>query len=1110
MAQPCLSNLYGGYSMEVMSTSVDEVRPVDRVQDDSMAVDEAIALADTLLREALANSTRRERRQLHRLGLLVADPEGRELVQRLTDEVLRIQSNRRAARRFADVVAEHGLPGSLSRVDRVLLSAGAKLAPALPQVVMPLVRRRILSETKGVVLPAEDPQFADHATLRRREGIGLLVNPLGESILGDDEATRRVDQVLETLRRPDVNAVSIKASALVANLDVLDFDRSIERICEPLREIYRAALSKEPRGFVNLDMEEYRDLQLTVSAFTMVLDEAEFHHLDAGIVLQAYLPDSHAVLEQLGQWASDRVRHGGAGIKIRIVKGANLAMEAVDAELHDWIAAPYPTKADVDASYKLMLESALRPEWNGAVRVGVASHNLFDVAWALVLRGHLPVEQRHRIDLEMLEGMAPAQSRAVRKLAGSLLLYAPVVQHDQIDASIAYLARRLDENTAPENFLRALFTITPGSPEFATQAERFRRAVDDRHHISTERRRHAATPHDPTFSNEPDSDPTDPDQRRRLQAAVQPPATRREPTPIQSAAEIDGIVATAVAAQPHWSAAGITERRRILADVAGVLRRERFDTIQVMADEAVKVGREGDPEVSEAIDFAKYYGSVGLDVLEQQRAEGAELRPRGVVVVASPWNFPYAIPAGGVLAALAAGNSVILKPPPEARRTALHLVEQLHRGGVPPEVVQFEASPDNEVGQRLITHPEVDSVILTGAYETAELFRSWKPGMHLLAETSGKNAIVITQAADLDLAIRDLVRSAFGHAGQKCSAASLAIVEASLYDDGSFMERLADATRSLVVGPPSDIGSVVGPLISEPSPKLLRGLTQLDPGERWLVESRRVGDNLWTPGVRVGVQPGSWFHVTECFGPVLGVMRADDLDHAIQLQNGNPYGLTGGIHSLDDAEVERWLEGVHVGNAYINRGVTGAIVRRQPFGGWKRSSVGCGPKAGGPDYVAEMVTGDRAVIDTDAAERSYRNAWTHWFSSSHDPTGLASERNDLRYRPLGGVLIRVGPDTPAGALVAARRAADLCGTRVVVSDAATEPEDALAGRLDGLDVERVRLLTASSDALRGGCRAHGIEVDTEPISTSGRRELRRWLREQAISRTMHRHGRVAP
>ncbi|MEP7115232.1 MAG: proline dehydrogenase family protein, partial [Ilumatobacteraceae bacterium] len=526
---------------------MDDVRLDDLPPTDSLAVDEAIALADTLLREALANSTRRERRQLQRLGRLVADPAGRELVQRLTDEVLRISSNRRAARRFADVVAEHGLAPSLSRVDRLLLGVGAKLAPSIPKVVMPLVRRRILAETKGVVLPAEDPRFAAHAAERRHDGIGLLVNPLGESILGDNEATRRVDQVLEKLRRADVSAVSIKASALVANLDALDFDRSVERVCEPLRRIYRVALTKEPRGFVNLDMEEYRDLELTVSAFTTVLDEPEFHHLEAGIVLQAYLPDSHGVLEHLGEWAAARSRSGGAGIKIRIVKGANLAMEAVEAELHDWIAAPYPTKADVDASYKLMLESALRPQWNGAVRVGVASHNLFDVAWALVTRSRLPVDQRARVELEMLEGMAPAQSRAVRKLAGSLLLYAPVVQHDQIDASIAYLARRLDENTAPENFLRALFTITPGSAEFAAQADRFRRAVADRHRISTARRRFAATPHGATFSNEPDSDPTDPAVRGLLQAAVKTPPTRRDAILIDSTAEIDDIVGNAVA-----------------------------------------------------------------------------------------------------------------------------------------------------------------------------------------------------------------------------------------------------------------------------------------------------------------------------------------------------------------------------------------------------------------------------------------------------------------------------------------------------------------------------------------------------------------------------------
>ena len=393
-----------------------------------------------------------------------------------------------------------------------------------------------------------------------------------------------------------------------------------------------------------------------------------------------------------------------------------------------------------------------------------------------------------------------------------------------------------------------------------------------------------------------------------------------------------------------------------------------------MADEAVKVAREGDPEVSEAIDFAKYYGTVGLDVLEQQRAEGAELRPRGVVVVASPWNFPYAIPAGGVLAALAAGNAVILKPPPEARRTALHLVEQLHRGGVPADVVQFVACPDNEVGQRLITpsrrrlgdpHRRATRRLSCSGRGSRTCICSPRPAAR--TPSSSPRPPTSTWRSAISSGRRSATpgrsarRRAWRSSRRRCTTTP------------SFMERLADATRSLVVGlavrsrqrrRPAD-QRPVAEAAAWPAPSS----TPANVG--W--SSRAVvGDNLWTPGVRVGVQPGSWFHVTECFGPVLGVMRADDLDHAIELQNGNAYGLTGGIHSLDDAEVERWLDGVHVGNAYINRGVTGAIVRRQPFGGWKRSSVGCGPKAGGPDYVAEMVTANPAAIDTDVAERSYR------------------------------------------------------------------------------------------------------------------------------------------
>ncbi len=403
----------------------------------------------------------------------------------------------------------------------------------------------------------------------------------------------------------------------------------------------------------------------------------------------------------------------------------------------------------------------------------------------------------------------------------------------------------------------------------------------------------------------------------------------------------------------RWSTTPVEERRRILHRVAALMSEERAAAIAVMADEAGKTVHEADPEVSEAVDFARYYSdqAVGLDAL--LAADGVGMGGRGVVAVIAPWNFPYAIPAGGVFAALAAGNAVILKPAPETPRTAWWLARQLWRAGVPDDVFQYAAIDDGPVGTHLVTHPDVDTVVLTGAYDTAARFFEWKPDRRLLAETSGKNAMVITAAADLDGAIADLVRSAFGHAGQKCSAASLAIVDAPVYDDPEFSDRLRAAVESLVVGPGADPVTMMGPLIRPPDGPLARALTSLERGERWLVEPRQLDTSgtSWSPGVRLGVGDRSWFHQTECFGPVLGVMRADDLEHAIDLQNDVAYGLTGGIQSLDPNEVDRWLDRVQVGNAYVNRHITGAIVQRQPFGGWKRSAVGPGAKAGGPGYV---------------------------------------------------------------------------------------------------------------------------------------------------------------
>jgi RHH-type transcriptional regulator, proline utilization regulon repressor / proline dehydrogenase / delta 1-pyrroline-5-carboxylate dehydrogenase len=1088
---------------------------------DERAAEEAVGLARELLRAALADETSGERRRRLRLGRLLADPDGRELVLALTDEVLRIDDRRRAAQQF-DAIVRRREVGALGRLDRAMLRVGACLATALPSVVMPLVVRRIKSETRGVVLPANDPALADHIERRAAAGFDLNVNPLGEAILSDAEADERFDAVCRTIARPDVDYVSVKISSIVANLDVLAFDHSVGRVCERLRVLYRTADAATPRTFVNLDMEEYRDLELTLVAFMTVLDEDEFRGTDAGIVLQAYLPDSHDAAERLGSWAIERQRRDdGAGrggrVKVRVVKGANLAMELVDAEQHGWVAAPYGSKADVDASYKALLDSLLRPEWSSAITVGVASHNLFDVAWALIIGRDR--NARDRMDFEMLEGMAPAQSRAVRATTDSLRMYSPVVAEDDFSASIAYLARRLDENTQPHNFLRALFTLQPDTPEFDAEAVRFRTSVAERHRISTARRRMAlsADPSGP-FANDAETDFTDDGARTALADAL----TRVD---LPSAPAVDDVdVVGEMVARAAAAADGHPVETRIgwLHSVAATMRAARFDTLAVMAEETGKTALEGNREVSEAIDFCTYYADQASR-LEELPAAGFEVRGRGVVAVIGPWNFPYAIPAGGIAAALVAGNGVVLKPAPEAVGVGTLLAEQFWAAGVPRDVLQLLVCDDGPVGQALVVDPRVDTVVLTGSFATAAMFRDWRPELRLLAETSGKNALVITAAADVDEAIADLVRSAFGHAGQKCSAASLAIVEASVHDSADFLPRLRDAVRSLRVGLATDAATMMGPVIAPPTGPLQRALTRLDDGEAWLVEPRLLDTDsdlagrLWSPGVRTGVAPGSWFHRTECFGPVLGVMRVDDLDHAIAVQNDSDFGLTGGLHSLDDAEITRWLERVEVGNAYVNRGITGAIVRRQPFGGWKQSSVGGGCKAGGPGYVQQFASiTDRRSDDADhddpaaRAAASYRRAWAEVFSVGHDPSGLRCESNILRYRPLQTVLLRYdGAVTAAADVALIRAAATVAGVSLIESEIGAESEEALIARLDGAEgVDRVRLLAPMGEAVRRSCHEANIAIDESTPVSDGFVEMYRWVREQSLSRSTHRHGRL--
>lgn len=1120
--------------------------------------DDAVALADRWAAATEAGQTKKEAATTGQLASLLSDQAGLDLAVRFVDKVVRPEDRAVAAKELASLSASDA--AFLGTVDKTLLRAGALAARVAPGVVVPVARARMRQMVGHLLVDSRDPALGKHLAAAREEGFRLNINLLGEAVLGEDEAATRTERTRQLLERADVDYVSIKVSSLVSQIVTWDTEGTVARCLERLRPLYRVAAQSSPRKFVNLDMEEYRDLDLTLEVFEQMLSEPEFADLEAGIVLQAYLPDALPAMERLIDFARRRRAAGGAGIKIRLVKGANLAMEQVEAQLHDWEQAPYGSKPEVDANYLRCVERALREDAvEAGVRIGVASHNLYDVGSA-----HLLAERRGvsvALDVEMLQGMSPSQARAVRDTVGTVILYTPVVDPRDFDAAVSYLVRRLEENASPENFLHALFA--EGDPAAMPDQEmRYRRSITDIPATSVGPRRVARRAEiGETFHGTPDSDPALPVNREWAARAVAAGAPTLTSPHLGSVEAVDEVVDRAKGAHAGWAGRPAAERAAVLRQAARELDGRREQLLAVMAAEAGKTAAEGDPEISEAADFAAYYADRALELEDGPMTDGARFTPSPVTLVTPPWNFPVAIPIGGVLAALAAGSAVVIKPAPQTPGCVEVAAEALHAAGAPTDVLQVVRTDEDEVGQHLIAHRDVHTVVLTGASETAELFAGWRSGREggarVYGETSGKNALVVTPSADLDLAVADLVSSAFGHAGQKCSAASLGILVGSVASSERFRRQLVDAVRSIAVGYPVDLSTRMGPVIEAPQGKLLRALTTLEPGETWLVEPRQLDESgrLWSPGLKDGVAPGSFFHLTEVFGPVLGLMRADSLDEALELQNATAYGLTGGIHSLDAQEVHEWTERVEVGNAYVNRHITGAIVERQSFGGWKSSSVGPGAKAGGPSYVAQLgtwapeglptkgakvspavqrtvdglvhVLGDRVDADgramLDAALASDALAWEQEIGVEHDRTGLTVESNVFRYRPVPRVVVRAGADASVAEVVRLVAAATLTGTPALVS---AHPDLRLPGSLGHVQVVtasdedfvagavqqagpagRVRVVGTTPAAL-AGLAPTALTVIDGPVLANGRRELLTFVREQAISRTRHRFGHV--
>ena len=1142
-------------------------------------IDEVFSWMRKLYDESYSGLTKVEKEEQHMYGTMVTTPNDKKFMVRMLDETSQIRDNKKLASRVKDLIDKYGIPKFLGPVDRSLFQMYQSFAYKAPfnSIAVPIIKWRLHRDTSRVIIDAARPRLTKHLASRFEENIGQNVNLLGEVVLGDGEADKRYYSYLEALKEPDINYISVKISGIYAQTHALNYKENFPELVRRMSELYQAAIDNpytdvngvtRPK-FINLDMEEYKDAHLTMKLFKEVLSLPQFKNYEAGIVVQSYLPDAWDFQTELLEFAKERVKNGGSPIKMRIVKGCNLDMENIVSDMRGWPNPVLPSKTMVDANYLKIIERGLKPENSKVLHIGMASHNLFTISYAYLLT-QMYGTPKDTFCFEMLEGMANHIWRAQKKLGNHVILYTPVVKKEHFLNAISYLVRRMDENTAPDNFLTHSFSLKPDTKEWKLLEQQFIDAYNMKENVShtptrdqdRNKKYEGQQPQDKMI-NEPDTDfdrfcnqqwvekifekwhsdgkmtgeksewgewkpgdllPTQIGDKLVYNDDVVKYYDRSQEGDVlvcemsrADKTQTEEIIEIAEKDPSEWRKTTIEQRHEIMYKAANNLGEMRGDLNGCMCAITGKTIEEADVEVSEAIDYARFYTTTMKEIA---KLEDIDLKAKGTVLVLSPWNFPCAIPCGGVVAALASGNTCILKPATVAAPVAWLFAKAFWDAGVPKDALQVVIT-DRAATPLLTSAPAIKHIILTGGTETAQNIAHANPRKPLSAETGGKNVMILSAKGDRDHAIMNACRSAFGNAGQKCSACSILLVERSVYDNPEFKEKLKDCATSLKVGGVWNAGNIVGPMITNKNDKLEEAL-KLEPGEEWLVAPEFLDEKKYIlkPTIKYGVKPDSYTFRTELFAPLLAITPYDTLEEAVNLVNSLDYGLTSGLQSLDEEEQKYWKKHIKAGNLYINRGITGAIVNRQPFGGMKLSAFGPGLKAGGPNYCNQFME----ITDKKDSRTDYKKSYAEWYEKEFKHArniqpGIRGEQNVFRYLPLeDGMVLRLFGDENPEQVEMVTLAAKTVGTPLTIS---MDSDNPLKGKIKGdiklesLDdflksmknYERVRTISSNvpDKVFETAAKFDKYIAQAAPVK-NGRIELAHYIKEQSIANEYHRYG----
>ncbi|MFV0423040.1 L-glutamate gamma-semialdehyde dehydrogenase [Oleidesulfovibrio sp.] len=941
--------------------------------------------------------------------------------------------------RFVDVFPYLNTSESLSRHIREYFAEGGDDVPSVlkwgagkagfgGKLTAMLMEKTIRSNIEGMgrqfIIGQNSKEAVKSIAKLRKDGFAFTIDLLGEATMNEKEADEYRDGYLEVLDAiakeqdkwtplkgsgpdkdldwgytPKVN-VSIKPSALYSQAKSVDIEGSVQGIMKRLAPIYRKVI--EMNGFLCIDMEALKYKEMTLELYRRMRSEQEFRHYPhLSIVLQAYLRESEKDLEDLLHWA----RTEKLPIAIRLVKGAYWDAETVIAKQNGWEIPVWVHKPESDMCFERMTRTILQN--SDICYYACGSHNIRTIAATMEMAKELNVPE-DRYEFQVLYGMAEPVRKGLQNVAGRVRLYCP---YGELIPGMAYLVRRLLENTANESFLKQSFADNADMERLLENPEiTLKRELEAR----PPRVEPSGTGGLPPFRNDAMIDFTIPEQRAAFPRAIAEVrakaggtiplyidgkdvstadviATTNPADPDEKLAEvcqagveqIDSAIEAAERAFYIWRDVSPEDRANYLLKAADIARKNAY---QLSAWQILEVGKQWDQayhDVGEGIDFLEYYARDMLRLGKPRRMGRAPgehnhlfYQPKGIAAVISPWNFPFAISIGMASAAIVTGNPVIYKPSSIASRIGYNLTEVFREAGLPAGVFNFCPGRSSVMGDYLVEHPKVSLICFTGSMEVGlriqEKAAVVQPGQHhckrVIAEMGGKNAIIIDDDADLDEAVHQVIYSAFGFQGQKCSACSRVIVLDPIYD--RFVSRLTEACNDLKIGPAEDAANYMGPVADVSLQKNVNAYIEIAKQEGKIIVSR---DDIPEKGCYVpltvveGITPEHRIAQEEIFGPVLAIMRAKNFDEALDIANGTRFALTGGVFSRSPEHLEKARKQFRVGNLYLNRGSTGALVERQAFGGFKMSGVGS--KTGGPDYLLQFM--DPRLVTENTMRRGF-------------------------------------------------------------------------------------------------------------------------------------------